>query len=141
MLVLTRHENEVIVITTPAGERIRLVVIKAAENRRAKTRLGIDAPSDHQVHRAEVQERIDLAENRGRLSARVAGATVVWPSENIPPVQAACQAVEKTFAGRAGKYAVTVWNAEEGSSGPIWQFEVTQEEVMKVTARPLGVSR
>jgi len=51
MLVLTRKKNEVIVI----GDDIHITVI---EIRGDKVRLGIDAPRDVTVHRAEVYEAI-----------------------------------------------------------------------------------
>jgi carbon storage regulator len=47
MLVLTRKPNQAIVI----GDSIRVVVVSVD---RDQIRLGIDAPKDVQVHRAEV---------------------------------------------------------------------------------------
>jgi carbon storage regulator len=58
MLVLTRMQNEKIVITTPDGIRITVMVIAI---RGDKVRLGIEAPKDVAVHREEVQNQIDGA--------------------------------------------------------------------------------
>jgi carbon storage regulator len=58
MLVLTRMRDEKIVITTPDGIRITLMVIAI---RCDKVRLGIEAPKDVAVHREEVQNQIDGA--------------------------------------------------------------------------------
>lgn len=51
MLVLSRHQDEVIMI----GDDIRITVV---DIRGDKTRLGIDAPKDIPVHRQEVYEAI-----------------------------------------------------------------------------------
>lgn len=51
MLVLTRKTNQAIVI----GEDVRIVVV-AIE--RDQVKLGIEAPRDVTVHRAEVSEKI-----------------------------------------------------------------------------------
>lgn len=58
MLVLTRRINESIVIDGDGarGGRIEIVVARIDGD---KVRLGIKAPPDVTVHRAEVQERID----------------------------------------------------------------------------------
>ena len=52
MLVLSRKKNETIVV----DEQIRITVI---EIRGDKVRLGIEAPREMPVHRAEVQAEID----------------------------------------------------------------------------------
>ncbi len=52
MLVLSRKKDEAIVI----DGRIRIVVV---EIRGDKIRLGIEAPREVSVHRAEIQERVD----------------------------------------------------------------------------------
>ncbi|TXH57307.1 MAG: carbon storage regulator CsrA [Desulfurellales bacterium] len=52
MLVLSRKKNETIVV----DEQIRITVI---EIRGDKVRLGIEAPREIPVHRAEVQAEID----------------------------------------------------------------------------------
>lgn len=59
MLVLSRKEDERIVI----GDNISIVVI---EIRGDKVRLGIDAPKEIPVHRAEVKERIDNGADQNR---------------------------------------------------------------------------
>jgi carbon storage regulator len=61
MLVLTRHENETIIITPPGCEPIRIVVV---EVRGDKARLGIEAPRQVTVHRQEVQDAIDRQHER-----------------------------------------------------------------------------
>lgn len=58
MLVLSRHENEAIVV----GDNIRIVVVSI---RGDKVRLGIEAPKDVSVHRLEVQNAIDRQAGRG----------------------------------------------------------------------------
>lgn len=55
MLVLSRHKGEVIVI----GEKFIEVVV--VEIRGDKVRLGISAPKDISVHRAEVYDSIQRA--------------------------------------------------------------------------------
>ena len=56
MLILTRKQDEKIIITTPDGLRITAMVIAI---RGDKVRLGIDAPLEVAVHREEVQAVID----------------------------------------------------------------------------------
>lgn len=56
MLVLTRHKEEKVVITTAAGERITVMVMGLD---RGRVRLGFDASKDVTVHRKEVQDAID----------------------------------------------------------------------------------
>jgi carbon storage regulator len=56
MLVLSRHEEEQVVITTPEG---REVVVTVCELRPGKVRLGFHADADVTVHRREVAERIE----------------------------------------------------------------------------------
>jgi carbon storage regulator len=58
MLVLTRKPNQAIVI----GDDIRVVVVSVD---RDQVRLGIEAPRDITVHRAEVYEEIQRGEGRG----------------------------------------------------------------------------
>lgn len=55
MLVLSRKKNESIIITTPDGEEITIVVV---ELRGDKVRLGIEAADNIAVHRREVHEAI-----------------------------------------------------------------------------------
>ncbi len=59
MLVLSRKVDEVIVIQLPGGGLIRVVVTGI---RGEKVRLGIDAPADIPVHRAEVYALISRTE-------------------------------------------------------------------------------
>lgn len=56
MLVLSRHRDESLVITHPDGTRIIVTVV---EFRGDKVRLGIDAPLEVTVHRAEIQAQVD----------------------------------------------------------------------------------
>ena len=56
MLVLSRYRNQVVVITTEAGERIEVTV---AEIRGDKVRLGFTADKAIAVHRLEVQKAIE----------------------------------------------------------------------------------
>lgn len=63
MLVLSRKENESILI----DERIEVLVVKVQGD---KVKIGIKAPPDVPVHRAELAERI-AADNRGASDCRV----------------------------------------------------------------------
>lgn len=56
MLILTRKQDEKIVITTPDGIRITVMVVAI---RGDKVRLGIEAPKDVAIHREEIQAAID----------------------------------------------------------------------------------
>lgn len=56
MLVLSRVVGEQIFITGPDGRRITITMV---EGRIGKARIGIDAPKDYVIHRAEVQSIID----------------------------------------------------------------------------------
>jgi len=56
MLVLSRKKAEEILITAPDGTVITLMMV---EVRGDKARIGIDAPREWSVHRAEVQRKID----------------------------------------------------------------------------------
>jgi len=56
MLVLGRKVSEQILITSPNGTRLDLMVV---EVRGDKVRIGINAPRDWTIHRREVQEKID----------------------------------------------------------------------------------
>ena len=62
MLVLTRKPNQAIVI----GDDIRVVVVSVA---RDQVRLGIEAPREVSVHRAEVYEEIKSGERRPKKAA------------------------------------------------------------------------
>ena len=57
MLVLTRKPNQAIVI----GDDVRVVVVSVD---RDQVRLGIEAPREISVHRAEVYEEIKRGERR-----------------------------------------------------------------------------
>ncbi len=65
MLVLTRKPNQAIVI----GDNIRIVVVSVD---RDQVRLGIEAPREVSVHRAEVYEEIQ----RGAASRSASGVPV-----------------------------------------------------------------
>lgn len=56
MLVLARKVSEKILITAPDGTVITLMMV---EVRGDKARIGIDAPREWTVHRAEVQRKVD----------------------------------------------------------------------------------
>lgn len=57
MLVLSRYRDERIIITDPTtGARIEVMVVEIRDN---KVRLGVSAPIEWPVHRAEVQDAID----------------------------------------------------------------------------------
>jgi len=56
ILVLSRTVNEKIIITSPDGTRITLMVVEIRGN---KMRLGVDCPRAWLVHRAEIQDRVD----------------------------------------------------------------------------------
>jgi carbon storage regulator len=56
MLVLSRHQDEVIVI----GEDITVTVVEIRGN---KVKLGIVAPRGVQVHRKEIHDKIKLQES------------------------------------------------------------------------------
>ena len=51
MLVLSRRQEESIVITTPNGEEIHILVLDSTTD---STRLGIHAPSDYLITREEL---------------------------------------------------------------------------------------
>lgn len=72
MLVLTRQEQEEIVIVTPGGERIVLVLCSI---RGDKVRIGVDAPTSYAVHRREVLRAIEAGRlSPAQLAARAGGA-------------------------------------------------------------------
>lgn len=56
MLILSRHLNEVIVITTSAGERITVMVTDIHGDR---VKLGVQAVPSTTIHREEIQRVID----------------------------------------------------------------------------------
>ena len=57
MLVLSREPGQTIVITTPRGERITVVVNEIRD--RDRVRIGVEADAAITIHRGEVQEKID----------------------------------------------------------------------------------
>ena len=61
MLVLSRKENESIII----DDRIEILIVKVQGD---KVRIGINAPADVPIHRAELAQRI-AAENANGLPA------------------------------------------------------------------------
>ena len=56
MLVLSRIVDQKIIITSPDGTCITLMVV---EVRGDKVRIGVDAPKSWTIHREEVQNAID----------------------------------------------------------------------------------
>lgn len=61
MLVLSRHQDEEIVVETPLGR----MTIGVVEIRGDKVRLGFTAPKEIVVHRSEVAERIARKKSAG----------------------------------------------------------------------------
>ena len=67
MLVLSRYKSESIVITSTSGETITIMVTDVRGKQilangttcRPRVKIGIDAPRDWSVHRAEVQKLIN----------------------------------------------------------------------------------
>jgi len=55
MLVLARRQEESIVITTPAGEEIKILVMDAYHG---FAKLGIEAPADYRIMREELLEEV-----------------------------------------------------------------------------------
>lgn len=59
MLVLTRHIDQRVILTLPDGRRGAVVVVEAHGG---KARLGFEFPADVQIHRENVQARVDRGE-------------------------------------------------------------------------------
>ena len=67
MLVLSRYKSEAIVITSTSGETVTIMVTDVQGKRiladgtpaRPRAKIGIDAPREWTVHRAEVQRQVD----------------------------------------------------------------------------------
>ncbi len=57
MLILTRRKGEVLVI----GDEVTITVL---DIRGSQVRIGVDAPKEVSVHRAEIYERIKQAESQ-----------------------------------------------------------------------------
>jgi len=55
MLVLSRFRDEKIIVQTPSGEEITIMIVDV---RGDKVRVGIEAPQAYAVHREEVAEKI-----------------------------------------------------------------------------------
>jgi len=51
MLTLSRHEEEAIIIQTPDGDEIRIVL---HDLNKGSTKISIDAPKDYAIHREEL---------------------------------------------------------------------------------------
>lgn len=66
MLVLTRRKDEAIVMHNRLGQEIRLVVVDV---RGSKVRLGIEAPADVGIVRAEIRSRESAIESCAREMA------------------------------------------------------------------------
>lgn len=56
MLVLKRKVDEAVIVTTPDGSRIRVLVVDFDG---ASVKLGFEAARDITIHREEVQEIVD----------------------------------------------------------------------------------
>jgi carbon storage regulator CsrA len=54
MLCLTRKENEEIIITTPQGDKITLIIKRHTRDRAI---IAIDAPSHFSIDRGEIYEK------------------------------------------------------------------------------------
>lgn len=63
MLVLTRREGEVVVITM--GDTRIVVVMLDCTQRRGQAQLGFKAPPEVRIHRAEIQTRVDREDANG----------------------------------------------------------------------------
>ena len=78
MLVLSRKTDETIIVTTPSGEAIKVVVVEIQGSN--KVRLGIDAPAAVTIHRSEVADRIAAGESLAAAPGDGTGAvTVIAP--------------------------------------------------------------
>lgn len=60
MLVLSRFQGEKILITTPTGETITIVVSSIQLAPRSKVRIALDAPKDYVILRAELQNESEV---------------------------------------------------------------------------------
>ena len=54
MLILTRRPGEILIIETPAGERIEVTVLEVKGN---QVKIGTDAPNDIAIVREELLEK------------------------------------------------------------------------------------
>ena len=65
MLILTRKRDEEVVIETPAGDLIRVVVTDAGwADGKIRVRLGFDAPKAVRIHRKEVRDAIQRGDGK-----------------------------------------------------------------------------
>ena len=55
MLILRRSVNEEIVVTSPGGDRIRIMICSIRRNGR-NAQVGVDAPIGYTIDRAELLE-------------------------------------------------------------------------------------
>jgi|JI10StandDraft_1071094.scaffolds.fasta_scaffold02263_27 carbon storage regulator len=65
MLVLSRFRDEKIIVQTPSGEEVTIMVVDV---RGDKVRLGVEAPASWPVHREEVLERIEKSKAKASSS-------------------------------------------------------------------------
>ena len=65
MLCLTRHAGESLLITCPDGTEV-VVTVLAAGRHGGQVRLGVEAPLDVRVDRAEIAHAIDRRDRRER---------------------------------------------------------------------------
>jgi carbon storage regulator CsrA len=62
MLVLSRKIGEKLIITSPSGETITITLcscVGKTPGYSPKARIGVDAPREWSIHRAEIQEIVD----------------------------------------------------------------------------------
>lgn len=57
VLVLTRGPGQTVILTTGAGERIKVVITKVSDKRCS---VGFDAPSSVKVVRSEIEDKPDM---------------------------------------------------------------------------------
>ncbi len=62
MLILTRFQDESIIITSPSG-RVEITLMHVGRD--GKVRLGFNAPKCIVIHRKEIQLRIDKENEKG----------------------------------------------------------------------------
>lgn len=82
MLVLSRKKDEEIVVRAPRPVEIEIAVVDLWSD---KVRIGVNAPSDCSVNRAEVQRRIDA--EQARLSAGYSLSRRGDPAKSDEPVR------------------------------------------------------
>jgi carbon storage regulator len=77
MLVLSRKIGEQIVV----GDNVRVMVVGV---RGGKVRLGVIAPPEVPVHRAEVYRQIELTRCWADTNGRAADCEVAGPKQTVP---------------------------------------------------------